>query len=274
MDKDRKDKYYRIIFESETPMGKLFDVFLLIFIVVSIVAVALESVDTIRGKYGLLLLITEWVITIAFTLEYITRILVVNKPWKYITSFYGVIDLLAILPTYIGLIMSGAAGLMVIRALRLLRVFRILKLNRYTNAAIILRDALKASLTKISVFLFTVLMIVIIVGTLMYLIEGSENGFKNIPTSIYWAIVTLTTVGYGDIAPQTVTGQFVASLLMVLGYGIIAVPTGIVTAEVLTSRKTSTGRICPNCLHEDLDSNDHYCHHCGTLLDKGELNKP
>jgi voltage-gated potassium channel len=270
MTNSRKDRYYRIIFESETPMGKLFDVFLLIFIVISIIAVALESVESVRGKYGEILLVTEWVITIAFTLEYILRIWVVRKPWKYIGSFYGIIDLLAILPTYIGLIVSGAAGLMVIRALRLLRVFRILKLNRYTNAALMLRSAIRSSLTKISVFLFAVLMIVIIVGTLMYLIEGSENGFKDIPTSIYWAIVTLTTVGYGDIAPQTVTGQFLASLVMILGYGIIAVPTGIVTAEMLSTNKPNTGKTCPNCLHEDLDKNDKYCHHCGSELEREE----
>jgi voltage-gated potassium channel len=267
MDQKTKDKYYKIIFESETPSGKLFDVLLLIFIVVSIIAVALESVDSVREKFGLPLRIVEWIITITFTLEYILRILVVNKPWKYITSFYGIIDLLAILPTYIGLFISGAAGLMVIRALRLLRIFRILKLNRYTNAALILRDAIRASLTKISVFLFAILMVVIIVGTIMYLIEGEEHGFNNIPTSIYWAIVTLTTVGYGDIAPETVTGQFIASLVMILGYGIIAVPTGIVTAEVISSRKVRSEQVCPNCLHEDLGRNEHYCHHCGTELD-------
>jgi len=165
MNQKNKDRYYRIIFESDTPTGKLFDVLLLVFIVVSIIAVALESVDSVNVKFGHLLKILEWVITIAFTLEYILRIWVVHKPWKYVTSFYGVIDLLAILPTYLGLFISGAAGLMVIRALRLLRVFRILKLNRYTNAALILRNALRSSLTKISVFLFTILMVVIIVGT-------------------------------------------------------------------------------------------------------------
>lgn len=265
-----KDRYYKIIFESETPNGKLFDVLLLIFIVVSIIAVALESVDSIREKYGLLLRIIEWIITIAFTIEYGLRIWVVHKPFKYITSFYGIIDLLAILPTYIGLFISGAAGLMVIRALRLLRVFRIMKLNRYTNAALILRNAVKASMTKISVFLFTVLMVVIIVGTLMYLIEGEENGFRNIPTSIYWAIVTMTTVGYGDIVPLTATGQFIASLVMILGYGIIAVPTGIVTAEVISSRKVRSEQVCPECLHEDLGKNDRYCHHCGTELQPPE----
>jgi len=268
MNQRLKDKYYEIIFESDTPRGKLFDILLLVFIVLSIVIVALESVDSIREKYGTILIVSEWIITVAFTLEYILRIMVVNKPWKYITSFYGIIDFLAILPTYLGLIFSGAAGLMVIRALRLLRVFRILKLNRYTNAALILRDALKASMTKISVFLFAILMIVIIVGTIMYLIEGEENNFKDIPTSIYWAIVTLTTVGYGDIAPQTATGQFIASLVMILGYGIIAVPTGIVTAEVISTRKAQSDRICPNCLHEDLGKNEHYCHHCGSQLEK------
>ena len=230
----------------------------------------MPSAGSVREKFGGLLLLTEWIITIAFTLEYILRIWVVRKPWRYITSFYGIIDFLAILPTFLGLIFTGAAGLVVIRALRLLRVFRILKLNRYTNAALILRNALKASFTKISVFLFTILMIVIIVGTLMYLIEGAENGFKNIPTSIYWAIVTLTTVGYGDIAPHTVAGQFIASMVMILGYGIIAVPTGIVTAEVINSRKVKSERVCPNCLHEDLSRNDKFCHHCGKELVKEE----
>ena len=270
MKNHRKEAYYKIIFESETPKGKLFDVLLLIFIVLSILIVALDSVDSVREKFGTLLRATEWIITIAFTLEYALRIWVVHKHWKYITSFYGIIDLLAILPTFLGLIFTGAAGLVVIRALRLLRVFRILKLNRYTNAALILRNAVAASLTKISVFLFTILMVVIIVGTIMYLIEGGENGFKDIPTSIYWAIVTLTTVGYGDIAPQTASGQFLASLVMILGYGILAVPTGIVTAEVINSRNVKSEQVCPECLHEDLARNDHFCHHCGEELERPE----
>jgi len=261
-----REKFYRVIFESETPGGKLFDIVLLILIVLSILAVALESVKSVRLRYGQFLLVSEWAITIAFTIEYFLRIWSVQKPWKYITSFYGVIDLLAILPSYIGLVVTGSAGLMVIRALRLLRIFRILKLNRYTKASIILRNAMLASLSKISVFLFAIIMVVIIVGTTMYLIEGEANGFKDIPTSIYWAIVTLTTVGYGDIAPQTATGQFLASFVMILGYGIIAVPTGIVTAEVLASRRGKSERVCPNCLHEDIENNDRYCHHCGNRL--------
>lgn len=262
--KKLKDKYYHIIFESDTPAGKFFDVTLLVFIVISILAVMLESIESLKEEYHDLLVVLEWIITIIFTFEYIFRIWVVRKPWRYIFSFYGIIDFLAILPTYLGLIISGSAGLVVIRALRLLRVFRILKLSRYTTAAVTLKNALQASLTKISVFLFAVLMLVIIVGTTMYLIEGKEHGFKDIPTSIYWAIVTLTTVGYGDIAPETVTGQFLASIVMILGYGIIAVPTGIVTAEVLTSKKMKSTIVCPDCLHEDHSKNARYCDHCGT----------
>ena len=266
MNKRIKQKYYEIIFEADTPAGKLFDIFLLAFIVLSIVAVMLESIESVKADFGHLLVVIEWIITIIFTLEYIFRIWVVRKPWRYITSFYGIIDLLAILPTFIGLFISGAAGLLVIRALRLLRVFRILKVNRYTHAGIALKEALQASMTKISVFLFTVMMMVIIIGTTMYLIEGKDHGFTDIPTSIYWAIVTLTTVGYGDILPQTATGQILASFVMILGYGIIAVPTGIVTAEVLTAKKSKSTHICPECLHEDHGKTAKFCDHCGSEL--------
>jgi len=266
MNKKQKDKYYEIIFEADTPAGKLFDIFLLVFIVLSIFAVMLESIESVSADFGHFLLIFEWFITIIFTFEYMMRILVVRKPWRYITSFYGIIDLLAILPTFIGLFISGAAGLLVIRALRLLRIFRILKVSRYTRAGVALKEALQASITKISVFLFAVLMMVIIIGTTMYLIEGKTHGFTDIPTSIYWAIVTLTTVGYGDILPQTVTGQILASFVMILGYGIIAVPTGIVTAEVLTSKRFKSTHVCPECLHEDHGKNAKYCEHCGSEL--------
>ncbi|MDX2443865.1 MAG: ion transporter [Bacteroidales bacterium] len=262
-----KEKIYRIIFGADTKAGKDFDIFLLFLIIFSIIAVILDSIPEIHLKYGKALYITEWVITFFFTVEYILRIWVVKHPAKYIFSFYGIIDLLAILPSFLGLFLSGAHGLIIIRALRLLRIFRLFKLTRYTSEANSLILALKASWTKISVFLFAVMTIVIVIGTLMYLIEGEEHGFTSIPRGIYWAIVTLTTVGYGDIAPQTNFGQFVASFVMIIGYGIIAVPTGIVTSELAKAKKrTVVLKPCPNCLKEEHDSDAEYCKHCGETL--------
>ena len=262
-----KSKLYEIIFESDTKAGKLFDVLLLVVIVLSILLVMLESVPSIEKQYRFSLQLMEWSITLIFSLEYCLRIWIVSKPKRYIFSFYGIIDFLSILPSYLGLFFVGTHGFIVIRALRLLRIFRILKLNRYMNEGTIIIKALKRSRIKISVFLFAVLTMVIIIGTLMYLIEGAENGFTSIPRGIYWAIVTLTTVGYGDISPSTALGQFIASFVMIIGYAIIAVPTGIVTAEL--SRSSSgkpSGQVCENCLSEGHDIDDQYCRYCGAKL--------
>lgn len=263
-----KAKLYEIIFESDTKSGKLFDVILLAVIVLSIVLVMLESVPSIELNYRYILKFLEWSITIIFSLEYCLRIWIVSKPKTYIFSFYGIIDFLSILPSYLGLFFIGTHGLMVIRALRLLRVFRILKLNRYMSGGIVIIRALKQSRYKISVFLFAVLTMVVIIGTMMYLIEGAENGFTSIPRGIYWAIVTLTTVGYGDLAPSTALGQFIASFVMIIGYAIIAVPTGIVTAELSKpNRVEPSGQVCENCLSEGHDIDDKYCRFCGSKLE-------
>jgi voltage-gated potassium channel len=262
-----RDKLYEIIFEAETPAGRGFDIALLWAILISVIAVMLESVQHLYAKYGLFLRIIEWVFTVIFTLEYIARVLVIRKPKQYIFSFLGIIDLLALLPSYLSLIFLGSQYFLAIRTIRLLRVFRIFKLTRYLGEAAVLSNALKASTYKITVFLGVVVSIVIISGTLMYIIEGEKSGFTSIPTSIYWAIVTLTTVGYGDIAPQTTLGQILASFIMIVGYGIIAVPTGIVTSELTRAShlKPSTN-VCPNCLAQDHESDAIYCKHCGTKL--------
>jgi len=262
-----KTRLYEIIFKADTPLGKIFDVFLLILICLSVIAVIMESVHKIESRYGEILNIIEWTITFSFTIEYFLRIWVVKYPSRYIFSFYGIIDLLAILPSFIGLILAGAQGLMVIRALRLIRVFRLFKLTRYTTEGNTLIRALKASRAKISVFLFAVFTVVIIIGTLMYLVEGEENGFTSIPKGIYWAIVTLTTVGYGDVVPTTNLGQFIASFVMILGYGIIAVPTGIVTAEIIKVRQFPvTTQKCSNCLKEGHEKDSYFCRFCGEKL--------
>lgn len=274
--KNWKTKLHEIIYEADTPVGKLFDVILLIVILASIVLVMLESVKSIDTNYHQFLNISEWVITILFTIEYIARLITVKKPLKYVTSFYGIIDLLSTIPKYISLIVGGVHALAALRALRLLRVFRILKLARYLGASNNLLKALKASRAKISVFLFAVIILSIILGTIMYMIEGEENGFSNIPKSVYWCIVTLTTVGYGDIAPQTPLGQLIASMVMILGYGIIAVPTGIVSAEYTMQRKNDkenepenielNSQSCANCLSENHKDDSEFCHKCGHQL--------
>ena len=264
-----KTKLHEIIYEADTPGGKLFDVVLLIAILASIVFVMLESVTSFDAKYHNFLNISEWIITILFSLEYIARIISVKKPLKYITSFYGVIDLLSTVPKYLSLIFVGTHALVALRALRLLRVFRILKLARYLGASNSLVIALKASRAKIFVFLFAVIILSIILGTIMYLVEGEENGFTNIPKSVYWCIVTLTTVGYGDIAPQTPLGQFIASIVMVLGYGIIAVPTGIVTSEMTKNKSNNVDvntQSCPSCSSENHKDGAEFCHKCGHQL--------
>ena len=259
-----------IIFEADTPAGKAFDVGLLVAILASVVAIMLDSVAPIRAVYGRSLGVAEWVFTILFTVEYVLRLVCVPIPWHYARSFFGVVDLLAILPTYMSLLVPGAEHLLVIRGLRLLRIFRVFKLGRFLGEANILRNALADSRHKITVFLGTIAILVTILGTAMYLIEGEENGFTNIPTAVYWAVVTMTTVGYGDLAPQTVAGKALATVVMILGYSIIAVPTGIVTAEIVESavaaRKVTT-RCCPECMAEGHDLDARYCKSCGANLE-------
>ncbi|MCD6347671.1 MAG: ion transporter [Bacteroidales bacterium] len=267
MNNKHKEQLWETIFKADTPAGKRFDIFLLIAILLSIFVVILESVETINSDYRYVFRILEWLITIIFTAEYFIRIYVVRSKLKYILSFYGIIDLLSILPTYLALFFIGSQSLLVIRAVRLLRVFRILKFSRYTKAGNTIVSALRSSMAKISVFLFAVVMLVIIIGTSMYLIEGKDNGFNNIPTSIYWAIVTMTTVGYGDIAPHTILGQFLASFVMILGYGIIAVPTGIVTAQVIQDQNTLTDRKCQNCGEKHHSPDAQYCKSCGSRIE-------
>ncbi|MEZ6192548.1 MAG: ion transporter [Phycisphaerales bacterium] len=263
---------YEVIFEADTPAGKAFDVVLLWSILLSVAAVLLESVASIRADYGRALYAAEWFFTILFTAEYIVRIICVRRPVLYARSFFGIVDLLSILPTYISLFIGGSQALIVIRALRLLRVFRIFKLARYVGEASVLMQALRASRAKVTVFLLTVLSIVLIVGSVMYLIEGThpDSGFTSIPTSIYWTIVTMTTVGYGDIAPQTVLGKFVASVVMIIGYAIIAVPTGIVTAELSAAgrQKIITTQMCPDCHRAGHEPDAKHCKFCGAALEE------
>ncbi len=260
-----QSKWHEIIFEADTPVGKFFDVTLLILIVVSVFVVILDSVDSLDAQYGLFFYYAEWFFTILFTLEYILRIITTRHAFKYIFSFYGIIDLLAILPTYLSLIVTGTQFLLVIRMLRLLRVFRVLKLARYVGASAVLAIALKNSRHKIVVFLEVVLTLVVIMGSLMYMIEGPEHGFNNIPQGIYWAIVTLTTVGYGDIAPQTFAGQSLASVIMIIGYAIIAVPTGIISVEMAKASNTNT-QVCQNCNCNSHDDGAKFCKDCGEKL--------
>ncbi|MHC5164503.1 MAG: ion transporter [Planctomycetota bacterium] len=265
---DNRKKLYEIIFKADTPAGKLFDVVLIICIVASVGVVMLDSVDTISEQYHSLFVGLEWFFTALFTVEYILRMYCVPSKLKYTTSFFGIIDLLSILPTYLSIFTRGMSYLKVIRILRVLRVFRILKLGNHTKQADLLRKALYASRAKIIVFLCFVLTLVVIIGALMYSIEGTQDdtGFTSIPKSIYWAIVTLTTVGYGDISPQTGPGQFLAAIVMLLGYSIIAVPTGIVTAQIIqTSPKTKT-QTCPNCNHASHEPDANFCKKCGAKL--------
>jgi voltage-gated potassium channel len=258
---------HTIIFESDTPAGKAFDSGLLALISLSVVTVLLESVPIIRQRHGELLFQLEWSFTLLFTVEYLLRLLCVRRPLRYATSFFGIVDLIALLPGYLSLIFPGAQYLLVVRMLRLLRVFRIFKLVAYVDAASYLRQAIAAGRHKISVFLLTVVTLVIIVGSLMYVIEGEDNGFTSIPRSIYWAVVTLTTVGYGDLAPRTPLGQALAVIVMLLGYGIIAVPTGIVTAELTRQRpRALSGQACPVCGRDGHDADAQFCKFCGASL--------
>ncbi len=263
----RRQKLHEIIFEADTFWGKSFDLLLIVAILTSVLVVMLESVQSLNIKYGQIFKIVEWVFTLLFTLEYIARIIALNKPIYYIKSFYGIIDLLSILPTFLSLLFVGAHALIVLRIMRLLRIFRVLKLVRFFSEANKLFSALQSSLPKITVFLLSVVCITLIVGTMMYIIEGGENGFTSIPRSIYWAIVTMTTVGYGDIAPVTVLGQTLASFIMILGYGIIAVPTGIVTSEIHRAKNKEISRqSCPSCGGEGHDIDAVFCKFCGDKL--------
>lgn len=259
---------HEIIFEADTPAGKLFDIALLWMILLSVLAVMLESVESIKNLYGAHLRIAEWAFTVIFTIEYICRILAVNKPLKYARSFFGTIDLLAVIPTYLSLFITGTQALIVIRAVRLLRVFRVLKLARYLTEANMLKTAIHASQHKITVFLGAVFTVVIIVGSVMYLIEGPTSGFTSIPRSMYWAIVTMTTVGYGDITPQTPLGQTLSAILMVFGYGLIAVPTGIVSVEIakVSSADDISTQACPDCSKSGHAIDAKFCKYCSARI--------
>jgi voltage-gated potassium channel len=260
-------RLHEIIFEADTVAGKAFDVLLIASIIVSVVLAMLDSVEAIRTVYGRWLYRGEWFFTLLFTVEYLLRLFCVQRPLLYARSFFGIVDLLAILPTYLSVILPGGHYFIIIRVLRLLRIFRVFKLVQFLSEARLLLYALRASTRKIAVFLFAVFTLVIIFGALMYVIEGAANGFTSIPRSIYWAIVTMTTVGYGDISPQTDIGQALAALIMIIGYGIIAVPTGIVSVELTQAvhRGVST-QACPECGRDGHDKDADFCKYCGAVL--------
>ena len=262
-----RTRMYEVIFEADTPAGKLFDVVLIWLIVASVLTVMLESVQSVRTEYGTALRAAEWVFTLLFTVEYVLRLISVPRAMRYAASFFGVVDLLAILPTYVSLIVPGGQALVSVRALRLLRIFRVLKLAHHVKEAGLLMRALRATRYKITVFVAAVVTLVVILGSLIYLVEGAAHGFTSIPRSVYWAIVTVTTVGYGDIAPQTSVGQLIASCAMIIGYAIIAVPTGIVTVELDRAiRQDVTAQTCPHCMREGHDRDARHCKHCGGAL--------
>lgn len=270
-------KLHEVIYEADTPSGKLFDILLFVLIIFSVILVMLESIKDVDKDYHGTLLTLEWIVTILFTLEYIARLISIKKPLKYVFSFYGIIDFLSTIPLYLSYIFAGSQVLLAVRAFRLLRIFRILKLVKFIGEASQLQAALRASRTKIAVFIYVVLILSVILGTLMYIVEGDESGFTSIPRSIYWTIVTLTTVGYGDIAPQSNLGQFLATIIMILGYGIIAVPTGIVTAEFARGKKNGeesdevhmvhvNTQSCPSCSAEGHRDDATHCYNCGHKL--------
>lgn len=263
-----KTQLHEIIFGTDTPAGKRFDEFLIIAILISVAALVMESVEVIDNRYHRYLVIAEWTFTILFTLEYIIRIYISPNRWKYVSSFYGVIDLMAVLPSYLGLIVTGANYLLVIRLLRVLRVFRVLKLVRYLSDANVLMRSIVSSRRKIFIFFIAVLILATVFGSLMYVVEGPQHGFTSIPKSVYWTIVTITTVGYGDIVPQTIFGQIIATMAMLTGYSIIAVPTGILTAE-LTQEITRERQVrrCDACTRQGHDSDARFCKFCGTAME-------
>lgn len=258
---------HEVIFEADTTTGKAFDILLIASILFSVLAVMLDSMGSVRATHGRLLTGVEWFFTVLFSVEYILRLSCIGKPLRYATSFFGIVDLLAVLPTYISLLLPGAQYFLVIRVLRLLRVFRVLKLVQFLHEANLLLAAMRASGRKITIFLLTILTLMIIFGSLMYVIEGEANGFTSIPRSVYWAIVTMTTVGYGDIAPRTSMGQGIAAIVMIIGFSIIAVPTGIITAEIGRERAhVVSTQACPQCGAEGHDVGAKYCKNCGASL--------
>ncbi len=267
-----KYKLHEVIYGTHTRAGKLFDIVLLVVIVYSVIIVMLESIPSFDSKYHRFLNFSEWVVTILFTIEYILRIICINRPRRYIFSFFGIVDLLSTIPKYLSYFVGGGSQyITAFRALRLLRVFRILKLVRFVGESNNLLRALRASRTKIFVFVFFIIIISVLLGTIMYMVEGPQHGFNSIPHSVYWTIVTLTTVGYGDISPQTGLGRIIATLIMIIGYGIIAVPTGIVSAEYASGKKEGAtkideGRSCPDCGTEIMRADAHYCRTCGHKL--------
>jgi voltage-gated potassium channel len=267
-DSSWRSRLHTVVYESNTVAGKTFDVALLVLIFASILVVMFDSVDWMHERYGDLFYALEWGFTIIFSIEYLLRLISIRKPLGYIFSFLGIIDLLAIVPGYLSMFVAGTQSLLVLRALRLLRIFRIFKLTHYTSEMRFLGAAVKGSLRKISIFMLIVLMLVIVLGSLMYLVEEGENGFHSIPDSIYWAIVTITTVGYGDISPATAVGKFIASFIMLIGYGIIAVPTGIITTEMALAakKKEEVNEVCPRCGKEGHDEDARYCKKCGERL--------
>lgn len=266
-----KERLHEIVFEADTRAGKLFDLTIMGLIVASTIVVMLESVEWMRLEYGRIFYVVEWCFTTVFTIEYLLRLYSVRRPIKYVTSFFGVIDLLSILPAYVSLFIPGAQTLLAIRALRLIRVFRVFKLGYFVKEGFIIVTALRASRAKITVFLTFVFLSVIVIGAVMYMVEGGTNkDFSSIPQSMYWAIVTLTTVGYGDLTPITGFGQFLSAFVMILGYAVIAVPTGIVSAEMVRSTKqvVTNTQACPVCSHEGHDNDADYCKYCGSKLNE------
>ncbi|MBE0646219.1 MAG: ion transporter [Bacteroidales bacterium] len=261
-----RDKLLVVIFGTDTKAGKLFDLVLLWAIILSVLVVILESMDVVELAIGRYLMVLEWIFTIMFTIEYVLRIYATRHPRKYIFSFWGFVDLFSFLPTYIGILFTSVHFLVAIRILRLIRIFRILKLTRYFRESQELAKALWASAHRIAVFFLVLFLIVLIMGSLMYVIEGGVNGFESIPQSIYWAIITVTTVGYGDVVPVTSLGKIVSSLIMIIGYSIIAVPTGIITAEIARSKKDENMISCPACNHIETDQESKFCRHCGTKM--------
>ncbi|HET8938312.1 MAG TPA: ion transporter [Polyangiales bacterium] len=263
-----KVRLHEIVFEADTTAGKVFDLSVLVCIVVSVAAVMLESVASVRKQYGVELRALEWLFTVLFTIEYLLRLYAVRQPLSYAVSFFGLVDLCSVLPSYLSLFIAGSQTLLVVRALRLLRIFRVLKLGSFLGEAQVLMQALRASRAKITVFLGTVLVLTLLMGSLMYLLEGPEHGFSSIPRGVYWAVVTLTTVGYGDLSPKTDIGQTVAACVMIMGYGILAVPTGIVSVELAAAARTQrwTTQACPNCGQGGHDADAKHCKHCGAVL--------
>jgi voltage-gated potassium channel len=261
-------RLYTVIFESDTGAGRLFDLLLILAILASVIVVILDSVQSISARQEMLFDVLEWGFTLLFTVEYVLRLVSVRHPLRYATSFYGIVDLFAVLPTYLVFFVPEIASLINVRLLRLLRVFRILKLSEYVSEFGFLGAALLASRRKIVVFIGFVLVTVAVVGTVMYVVEGPENGFTSIPVAIYWGITTITTVGFGDITPKTDLGRFIASCMMLLGWGILAVPTGIVTAEMTARRiaRPETTRRCPDCSAAGHDADARFCKHCGKAL--------